>query len=375
LATLKIFVFKPYNIRVNNAFFTGQHTVFSYLSEKYDYRFTYLVDLTGQEFEGVDIKYLRKNQILSAVTGARRLVGRKLGINFYCRYPFYESVSFGECDLIVTEGVHYSLLKYVEDHPTKTILNDSITLERPLPTSCVEYLNSTFSSSMAIVVNEKIRQIYRNNGLRLQTCVIGHAVETKKLQFKPRDKIAGRFVSVGRLVPEKGYEYIIEAFSHIVKKYPRAKLDVYGEGPTRDRLTTMIVDKGLSHCIFLKGFIPHERMLTELQHYDVLVTHPVTTSYIAEAFLMSNLEAMALGLPVVTSDCGGVPFVVGQSAVVVPEKSVSALVEAVEKLLEDPQTTKYYSHEGRKLVEREYDLPIIAHKWNRAIQEFLRVEP
>ncbi len=115
--------------------------------------------------------------------------------------------------------------------------------------------------------------------------------------------------------------------------------------------------------MFLKGRLEHGRLLQKLNDYDVFISHPIAVSYVAEAFHLGNMEAMASGLPVITAACGGVPWVVGDHAKVVPQKDVNAIVNCVLELKDNPSELQRLSEEGRSYVERTYSLDVIVKQW------------
>lgn len=109
---------------------------------------------------------------------------------------------------------------------------------------------------------------------------------------------ATRWVSVGNLHWRKGYDWLLEAFARHLTVEPEATLDLWGEGAERARLETIVAELGLGERVRLRGFVknPH----AELRSADVFVS---SSRY--EGFANVIVEAMALGLPVLATDCPG----------------------------------------------------------------------
>lgn len=103
-------------------------------------------------------------------------------------------------------------------------------------------------------------------------------------------------VSVGRLVPWKGFKELITALAVI----PEAQLIIIGEGTERHQLESFIHEQNMHSRVYLKGALPHTEVFTHLRHADLFV---LNSSY--EGLPHIILEAMAAGAPVIATDAGG----------------------------------------------------------------------
>jgi glycosyltransferase involved in cell wall biosynthesis len=211
--------------------------------------------------------------------------------------------------------------------------------------------------------------LYKKYGIELKNSVIGHALDIDKIKFYKREKFNGKLLSIGRLVYEKGYEYIFQAMKKLIIDYPNLTLDIYGSGPLENELGRVIKELDLQNYIFLKGSLKYNDLMDKLKEYDLFISHPLEVDYIAEAFHMGNMEAMANGMPVITTDCGGVPYVVEDKAIIGRQKSVEDIIFAVTTLVEDNELYLKMSKEGRKFIEKNYSLDIIVDKWKKILEE------
>ncbi len=367
---IKLAVFKPFNAKKGNAFFAGQHSVFKYLQSHFGYQVTYFAEQAeAGSFDGVTVKPLRKNAFITFMLWLLRRVF--LPIKYYWKIPYYGAVDFSGYDVVVTEGIHYLLLEYLKFSAKKTILNDSISSSVAMPPAKMRFLKKYFDGAKVVTVNGKIPGIYQTYGLHLQTEVIGHAVDVENIPFAVRKQSAGKLVSVGRLTEEKGFEYIIKALVEVKKSYPQISLDIYGSGPLEQNLLKLIHSLHLDGVVQLKGSLDHTALINALQNYDLFVSHPLEISYIAEAFSMANMEAMASGLPVISTVCGGIPYVVADKAVLVEQKNVGRMAKAITEFLQSPALVEQYSIEGRQYIEQQYAVPVIAAKWHALISKSL----
>jgi glycosyltransferase involved in cell wall biosynthesis len=116
-----------------------------------------------------------------------------------------------------------------------------------------------------------------------------------------------RFGTIGRLVPAKGHSILIDAFARVAQEVPEAELSIYGYGKLQNELAAQIAQLGLDGRARLEGRTNDSA--ATLQGLDVFVFSSVN-----EGLPLVILEAMAAGLPVVTTDVGGIPEVVSRES-------------------------------------------------------------
>ena len=157
-------------------------------------------------------------------------------------------------------------------------------------------------------------------------------------------------VSVGRLVPYKGYGYLIQAAKELGPDY---LITVIGDGPVRTNLEAEVDYYGVRDRIRFLGYVEDTEMHAILAASDVFVLSSVMKT---EAFGIVQLEAMSLGIPVIATEIpeSGVSWVNanGVSGINVPIKDPSALAMAIRKICEDKETSDKLS-EGAKYRYQE----------------------
>jgi glycosyltransferase involved in cell wall biosynthesis len=132
-----------------------------------------------------------------------------------------------------------------------------------------------------------------------------------------------RFGTIGRLVPAKGHAILIDAFARVCQTAPDAELSIYGYGELHEELRAQIARLGLEGRARLEGRT--EDSAATLQQFDVFVFSSVN-----EGLPLVILEAMAAGLPIITTDVGGIPEVVpSESAWLCPPGDAEALADAM----------------------------------------------
>jgi len=167
---------------------------------------------------------------------------------------------------------------------------------------------------------------------------------------------------VGRFRYYKGLDYLIAA----LRLVPDARLALVGSGPEEARLRRLVGEYGLESRVIFVGDVPDGELPAVYRAADVYV---LPASERSEAFGVSLLEAMAAGLPVVSTELGtGTSYVNrhGETGLVVPPRDPAALAAAITELLADPERRRAMGAAGRRRVEAEFTL-------DRLVKDVLRV--
>jgi hypothetical protein len=169
---------------------------------------------------------------------------------------------------------------------------------------------------------------------------------------------------VGRLIPEKGVHLLLEA----VRDLPAVRVLIVGGGPEEERLRRRAAELGIADRVRITGAVASVAVPEYMAALDVLVLASLTTRGWAEQFGRVLIEAMACGIPLVGSDSGEIPSVMGDAGVVVPEGSVAHLVSALASLMDDSSRRKCLGERGRARAASVYSQRAVAD----ATVEFLR---
>jgi glycosyltransferase involved in cell wall biosynthesis len=152
--------------------------------------------------------------------------------------------------------------------------------------------------------------------------------ETRRQWNVSRDELI--VLSAGRLSPEKGHDYLIDAVSTIVSTSPQLKIKVLiaGSGPSEKKLKKQVSDKGLNQRVKLIGHCSDLDGLFSIADLFVLPS-------LSEGSPNVLLESMAARVPIVATKVGGVPELVkdGESAILVPPADSESLKNAIIELL------------------------------------------
>lgn len=155
------------------------------------------------------------------------------------------------------------------------------------------------------------------------------------------------FVSVGRLIPRKRYDLLLETWREVRE----AHLVIIGDGPLKEDLQKIITEKKLGNRVHLLGFVSEEHKYSVLQVADVYVS---ATEH--EGFGIVYLEAMEAGLPIVSTDTGGQRdfLTEGENAILVSTDDVKQLVASIQRLLRDQYLRETMAKKNRAKVKEFY---------------------
>ncbi len=171
-----------------------------------------------------------------------------------------------------------------------------------------------------------------------------------------------RFLSVCRLVEKKGLWYSLQAFSKVYQHHPNARFTIVGDGPLLAKLRELVTALGITHVVHFEGRKSREQLLDYYRNHHLFVGASVTSeSGEMEGIPNALKEAMACGMPVISTFHSGIPELVvpGESGILVPEKDVAKLAEAMRRLLEQPETWVNMAKKARKVIEDQYDLKLL----------------
>jgi colanic acid/amylovoran biosynthesis glycosyltransferase len=177
--------------------------------------------------------------------------------------------------------------------------------------------------------------------------------------FRPREpRLRGsgepfRLISVGRLSVPKGFPVLIEAVAMLRARGRQVSLTLVGEGPERVTLERVIAARALGDTVRLAGACNHDRLVDYYASSDAFVL-----SSFLEGVPVVLMEAMAMELPCVATWITGIPEIIESDleGLLVPPASASALADAVQRLMDDPQEARRLGTAARRKVITRYHL-------------------
>jgi glycosyltransferase involved in cell wall biosynthesis len=203
-------------------------------------------------------------------------------------------------------------------------------------------------------------QVFDGTGVRLERIPNGVPQAT----LPPSPLTAKVLIAAGRLLSQKGFDMLLDAFSLVSAKHPDWQLRIFGSGPWRDQLAAQIQHLGLSGRAHLKG--PTDELDAQFTASSIFVL-----SSRFEGLPMVLLEAMAAGLPAVAFDCPTGPAEIiepGTSGILAPPQDVAALAAGICELIESPARRRAMGA-AALTRSRAYSIDAVRRKWERLFDE------
>lgn len=173
-----------------------------------------------------------------------------------------------------------------------------------------------------------------------------------------------RIVTAGRLELQKNHSLLINAFSEFHRIYSKYVLDIYGEGSKYDDLKRQIHKLGLDDCVSLKGSSPRI-------HEEIADAAMFVLSSNFEGLSNALLEAMMMGLPVISTNCAGADEAIqnGVNGYLVPTNDIEALTNAMLKMAGNENEMRKLGREARKDALKRYSVDSVIDQWDHIIDK------
>jgi colanic acid/amylovoran biosynthesis glycosyltransferase len=175
-------------------------------------------------------------------------------------------------------------------------------------------------------------------------------------RFRPAERSprprAARILNVGRLVPVKGQAVLLHAVASLVARGLDVELTIVGSGPQEAGLRRLVDELGLGDRVELAGAIGQDAIAEYYDRADILAVPSF-----AEGLPVVIMEALATGLPVVSTSIMGIPELVrdGETGALVPPGDADALADGLARLIDDPQERLRLGEAGREAVLAGFD--------------------
>ncbi|HLI89631.1 MAG TPA: glycosyltransferase family 4 protein [Ktedonobacteraceae bacterium] len=229
-------------------------------------------------------------------------------------------------------------------------------------------------AAMAIAGNREAGEVLRRKGYKGPVRVIPqfgfdtdiYQRSAPRQPRRPGDPFTIGFI--GRLKEEKGLALIVEALSYLP---PYCRAVFVGNGPVRSALEEQAARLGVADRVLFKPGMPTYEVPREMEQWDVHVLPSLTRPNWKEQFGRTLAEAMSCETPVIGSDAGEIPYVIGDAGLVFKEGDARALSECIRRLLDDPALYAELARRGRQRVLEHYTQGQIARQTYEVYREML----
>ena len=180
-------------------------------------------------------------------------------------------------------------------------------------------------------------------------------LDVGKIPFTPDHRPPHRVIAVGRLVPQKGFDYLLRAVGELKRRAVAVTLDLIGDGTEASSLKQLAAELNVLDRVCFRGWLHSDDVLTAMRQ-ATLLCHP--SPDIGDAVPTVIKEAMAVGTPVIGSRVAGIPELLddGRCGILVEPKDVRQLADAIERMLINEILRRDYAATARKRVEETFDL-------------------
>jgi len=254
-------------------------------------------------------------------------------------------------------------------------------VHQPLVVSCYGYDVSSFPKRYGGWGRHYLQPVWRyaslilamSNDMREDLLNLGcpdekirlhyHGINLAQFKYVERNRNLSsapvRILFVGSLSGKKGVEDVLRAFAQIANQRPQLELRFVGNGRLRSKLEQLVRTWGLENQVSFSGFVHHEKVPDELRCAHIFC-HPSRTRKNGdkEGIPGTIVEAMATGLPVVTTRHAGIPEMVrdGQDGFVVTERDVTAIAHALLTLVDQPDMRTLMGRKATRQVQLKADV-------------------
>jgi len=210
---------------------------------------------------------------------------------------------------------------------------------------------------------ERIRIVYSGAD---PTGLVRREVAARRAELVPPDTFVSGYL--GRVVPEKGLDLLLRALAALPARHHAV---IVGEGPAQAELAELAAQLGVAERVHWIGPVPRAEVADWLSLFDALVLPSRRAPQWAEQFGMVLAEAMFCGTPVVGSDSGAIPEVIGEAGLVFAEDDAAALAGCLARLDEDAALRTELSARGAARAASEFTVTAMA----RGLLAVLGCEP
>jgi glycosyltransferase involved in cell wall biosynthesis len=220
----------------------------------------------------------------------------------------------------------------------------------------IAYVQQRQARALVITCPAAVERIRSRDARDTQVHVIGHGIDSEGYAARERLPDEPSILFLANLEYRKGIFTLLEAFDRVAATVPRCTLQIWGTGAEAAAVDRRIEQSAFKDRIHRRGHAPRE-LVSEIMRSHSVYCMPSH----GEPFGMTLLEAMASGVPVVTTDCGGPPHILHEAGGrVVPMRDADRLARALVEIVSNTELQRSMGIYNRRRIEEEFD-------WSRSL--------
>lgn len=217
-----------------------------------------------------------------------------------------------------------------------------------------------------ITLTEKDKILWENNlkNINAQVIAISNPCPFPIIQNYTKEKNTKIVLAVGRLTHVKGFDMLLQAWTHVHQFLPEWHLKIVGEGEDREKLSNFILNNNLTSSVELVGNTNNIKDYYEQAEILCLSSH-------FEGFPMVLLEAQAFGLPIVAFDCetGPAEILADTDSILVPQNNINLFASSLIDLMKNEEKRKLINFKSKEKAKLYQPQSIIKH-WTKLLDSF-----
>jgi len=187
------------------------------------------------------------------------------------------------------------------------------------------------------------------DAFNIKPVIVPNIADLRQFKFRERYSVSPKLLTTRNLEEIYNVRCVIKAFKMIHEHFPESRLGIAGDGSQRAALEKLVIELNLKDCVTFYGAVEHSKIQDLYNKYDIYMNASNVDNLPG-----TILEAFASGLPVVSTNPGGIPYMVenGKTGLLVKKNDCNALAENVIELLENSELALRLSSNARKECEK-----------------------
>ena len=315
--------------------------------------------------EGLEITLIKANQTIPKIFDIK---GVRTSINFFCYFfSLFKKIPnvdiiyiFGASHLyfflIVTPAVLFGNL-----FRKKVFVNYRGGGPQNFFAKYRSFIRFVLERSCIIVPSEYLQKIFKEY-LDLDSNIIPNFTYLDDFRYRERKNLKPFLLCTRNFQDIYDIPCVVKAFNMVVDIFPNAKLGLVGDGPEKDKILKLIKKLKLQDKVKVYGRIIHNKLPKIYDQYDIFINASKIDN-----FPGSILEAFSAGLPVISTNVGGIPYIVKDNitGLLIDSGDYKNLAQKTVYLLKNPEIAQKISKEARKIAE--------LYKWDKVKKKLLSI--